>query len=113
MNDKALKLVREINEQLQVDELLETFDIYTQNTVWSNGHVITFCPIHNDKFLQTLYIDLFTHTFKCECPQCAGHRGGDLLDLYCMGTNSSLRNALQFWAKRLELPYELTDTAFK
>ena len=87
MNDKALKLVREINEHITVDDLMEVFDIPNYSSVWDDGHMITFCPIHHDRTYPTLSIDTYSHTFKCECPQCNGHRGGDLLDLYCMGTN--------------------------
>ncbi len=48
--------------------------------------------------------------FKCGYTMCPGHKGGNLLDLYCLATKTTLETAVLHWAKDLKLDEEVPDT---
>src|SRR5579862_1558684 len=100
MEQHTQTLRKRINNLLTVNHIL--VNVVGDSSVEQHQNKIRcYCPIHGEKLFRTLTIDIDDRTFKCSYTMCRGFRGGDLLTLYSLVTNTPLDEALKYWANEL------------
>lgn len=75
-------LTQKIRDAVDPEALLRKIN-YRPETIQVAGPTIkAFCPIHREPVFRTLVIEKSDWSYKCTNKQCAGAKGGDLIDFY-------------------------------
>jgi DNA primase len=87
-------LVEEILRAVVPSRVLAEIGYRTEVIQESCRDIKAFCPIHRETIFRTLVIDPEKKTFHCSNFNCAGHKGGNLINLYSAALDISYEEGL-------------------
>lgn len=86
--------VDRILEAIEPDEILRRINYRPEMIQVVDDRIKAFCPIHKETIFRTLILKRRRKTYRCSNYNCAGNKGGDLIDLYARSMNVSYEQAL-------------------
>jgi tetratricopeptide (TPR) repeat protein len=87
------KLSEKYNTYLDPAALLKELDIRVDMDPDKPNILIATCPLHKEKDQPSLQIRQDNRTFFCSVPDCPGHKGGNLIQLYSLARDISVDDA--------------------
>lgn len=101
------ELIEKVTAAALPEDVIEKIG-YRTDTVQKIGTTLKcFCPIHHEPNFRTLIVDSGSRTYRCSNTTCAGHAGGDMIDLYARARDVNYSAALAELGKLADVELDL------